>query len=133
MNFGLVESADTTRKTVGERRRTPSSQSVQYGKKLSGHFDLTFRTTTGELVKSDERLYVEGCDDWRIDLQVRGVQAPVYKPLLFVGEYTTTGAATVLSGNTGYMFHKGSNVAKKIDAWIQKVMKDSQYFGCTIA
>ena len=31
------------------------------------------------------------------------------------------------------MFHKGSNVAKNIDAWIQKEMRDSQYYGCTVA
>ena len=30
------------------------------------------------------------------------------------------GGVTVLYGDKGYMFHKGSNVAKKIDAWIQK-------------
>ena len=28
---------------------------------------------------------------------------------------------------------KGSNVAKKIDAWIQKELRDSQYRGCTVA
>ena len=31
------------------------------------------------------------------------------------------------------MFHNGSNVAKKIDAWIQKEMRDSQYYGCIVA
>ena len=36
-------------------------------------------------------------------------------------------------GDKGYMFHKGSNVAKKIDPWIQKEMRDSQYYGCTVA
>ena len=55
------------------------------------------------------------------------------KPLLSVGEYTTKGGVTVLCGDKGYMFHKGSNVAKKIDAWIQKEMRDSQYYGCTVA
>ena len=40
---------------------------------------------------------------------------------------------TVLYGNKGYMFHKGSNVAKKNDAWIQEEMRDSQYYGCTVA
>ena len=39
----------------------------------------------------------------------------------------------MLYGNKGYMFHKGSNVAKKIDAWIQKELRDSQYRGCTVA
>ena len=34
----------------------------------------------------------------------------------------------------GFLFHKGSTVvAKKIDAWIQKEMRDSQYNGCTVA
>ena len=31
------------------------------------------------------------------------------------------------------MVHGGSNVAKKIDAWIQKKMKISQHHGCTVA
>ena len=53
--------------------------------------------------------------------------------LLSVGEFTTTGGVTVLYGDKGYMFHKGSNVAKKIDAWIQKELRDSQYRGCTVA
>ena len=117
LNVGIVDSADTTRKTVGARRKNATDahnldstkpanvepeveiggfdmsildvdalqeqwfawikigvdtgagkttwpQSVTYGKKLPGHVDLTFRTATGELVKSGERLYVEGCDDW---------------------------------------------------------------------
>ena len=42
------------------------AQSVTFGKKLPGHVELIFRTATGELVKSGERLYVEGCDDWAI-------------------------------------------------------------------
>ena len=39
----------------------------------------------------------------------------------------------MLNGDKDYMFHKGSNFAKKIDAWIQKEMRDSQYHGCTVA
>ena len=61
------------------------------------------------------------------------MQAPVCKPLLSVGEYTTIGGVIVLYGDKGYMFHKGSNVAKNIDAWIQKEMRESQYYGCTVA
>ena len=89
--------------------KTAWPQSVTYGKKLPGHVDLTFRTATGELVKSGERLYVEGCDDWGVNLRVRGVQAPVCKPLLSVGECTAMGGVTVLYGDKGYMFHKGSS------------------------
>ena len=70
---------------------------------------------------------------WGVNLRVRGIQAPVCKPLLSVGEYTTMGGVTVLYGDKGYLFHRGSNVAKKIDAWIQKEMRDSQYHGCTVA
>ena len=91
------------------------------------------RTATGELVTYGEKLYIEGCDDWGVNLRVRGVQAPVCKPLLSVGEYTTMGGVTVLCGDKGYMLHKGSNVTKKIDAWIQKEMRDSQNYGCTVA
>ena len=43
--------------------KTAWPQSVTCGEKLHGHVDLTFRTATGELVKSGERLYVEGSDD----------------------------------------------------------------------
>ena len=62
--------------------KTAWPQSVTYGKKLLGHVDFTFRTATGDLAKSDERLYVEGRDDRRVNLRVRVVQAPVCKPLL---------------------------------------------------
>ena len=78
-------------------------------------------------------MQIEGCDDWGSNLKIRGVQAPVCKPLLSVGEYTTKGGVTVLYGDKGYMFHKGSNVAKKMDAWVQKELRDSQYRGCTVA
>ena len=80
-------------------------------------------TATGEL----------GCDDWGTSFRIRGVQVPVCKTLLSVGEYTTKDGVTVLYGNKGYMFHRGSTVSKKIDAWIQKGLRDSQCHGCTIA
>ena len=168
LNVGTVESADTTRKTVGARRtptkvvrrentnprmqrmltiltrnqqmgvdtsagKTVWPQRATCGKTIPGDSDLTFRTVTGELVKGGKRSHVESCDDWRSNLRVRGVQAPVCKPLFSVGEHTTMGGVTVLYGDKGYMFHKGSTVAKKIDAWIQKEMRDSQYRGCTVA
>ena len=113
--------------------KTAWPQSIAYGTTIPGDSDLTFRTATGELVKGGTRVHVAGCDDWGSNLRVRGVQALVCKPLLSVGEYTTMGGVTVLCGDKGYMFHKGSNVAKKIDAWIQKELKDSQYRGCTVA
>ena len=69
--------------------KTAWPQSITCGTTILGDSDLTFRTATGELVKSGERLYVEGCDDWRVNLRVRGVQAPVCKRLFSVGEYTT--------------------------------------------
>ena len=82
-------------------------------------------------VASECKLWV--VDDSGSNLKIQGVQAPVCKPLLSVGEYTTKGGVTVLYGDKGYMFHKGSNVAKKIDAWVQKELRDSQYRGCTVA
>ena len=73
--------------------------------------ELIFRTAIGELVKGGKRMQIVGCDDWGSNLRIRSVQAPVCKPLLSVGEYTTKGGVTVLYGDKGYMFHKGSNVA----------------------
>ena len=113
--------------------KTAWPQSITYGTMIPGDSDFTFRTATGELVKGGKRMQIVGCDDWGSNLRIRGVQAPVCKPLLSVGEYTTKGGVTVLYGNKGYTFHKGSTVAKKIDAWVQKELRDSQYRGCTVA
>ena len=113
--------------------KTAWPQSITYGTTIPGDCDLTFRTVTGELVKGGKRMQIVGCDDWGSNLRIRGVQAPVCTPLLSVGEYTTMGEVTVLHGDKGHMFHKGSNVAKKIDAWVQKELRDSQCRGCTVA
>ena len=113
--------------------KTAWPQSITCGTMIPGDSDLTFRTAIGELVKGGKRMQIVGCDDWGSNLRIRGVQAPVCKPLLSVGEYTTKGGNTVLYGDKGYMFHKDSNVAKKIDAWVQRELRDSQYRGCTVA
>ena len=77
-------------------------QSITYGRTISGDSDLTFRTATGELLsKVACECMIVGCDDWGSNLKVRGVQAPVCKPLLSVGEYTTTGGVIVLYGDKG--------------------------------
>ena len=111
--------------------KTAWPQSITYGTTILGDSDLTVRTATGELVKG-KRMQIVGCDDWESNLRIR-VQAPVCKPLLSVGEYTTKGGVTVLYVDKGYMFHKGSNVAKKMDVWVQKELRDSRYRGCTVA
>ena len=36
-------------------------------------------------------------------------------------------------GDKGYLFHNGSNIARRIEAWIQKEMISTQYHGCTVA
>ena len=114
--------------------KTAWPQSITYGTTIPADSDLiTFRTATGGLVRGGKRMQIEGCDDWGSNLKIRGVQAPVCKPLLSVGEYTTKGGVTVLYGDKGYMFHKVSSVAKKIDAWVQKGLRDSQYRSCTVA
>ena len=102
--------------------KTAWPQSITCGTTIPGDSDLTFRTATGELVKGGKRVPVAG--DWRSNHRIRGVQAPVCKPLFSVGEYTTMGGVTVLHGDKGYMFHIGSNVTKKIDAWIRKELRD---------
>ena len=73
-------------------------------------FLVTVISLTGQqlenLSKSGKRMQIVGCDDWGSNFKIRGVQAPVCKPLLSVGEYTTKGGVTVLYGDKGYMFHK---------------------------
>ena len=94
--------------------KTAWLSSATYGMQMLGDVDLTFRTATGEIVKSG------GCDDWGINLRVRGVQAPVCKPLLSVGEHATMGGAAVMYGDKGCLFYKGSNVAKKMAACVPR-------------
>ena len=43
------------------------------------------------------------------------------------------GGVTVLYGDKGYLFHKGSNIAKKNRCVVQKGLRDSQHYGCTAA
>ena len=52
--------------------------------------------------------------------------AGVCKPLLSVGEYTTMGGVTVLYGDKGYIECSEENPC-------EKEMRDSQYYGCTVA
>ena len=103
------------------------------GSRVPGDVDLTFRTPTEELVKSGRRLCVEGCDDWRVNPRFRGVQAPVCKQLLSVGEHTTIGGVAVMYGDKGSLFHKGSNVPKKFEVWIQKDISSSQHHSSPFA
>ena len=100
-------------------RKTAWPQSITYGTTIPGDSDLTFRTATGELVRGGKRMQIDGCDDCGSNLKIRGVQAPVCKPLLSVGEYTTKGGVTVLHGDKGFLFHTGSNVAKKMAEVVQ--------------
>ena len=53
--------------------KTAWPQSITYRKTILGDSDLTFRTAIGEIVKGGKRMHVEGCDDWRSNLRVRGV------------------------------------------------------------
>ena len=87
-------------------------QSITYGTTIPGDSDLTFRTATGELVKGEHRCANHCC---LLETTQRWVES------------------LCCMKNKGYMFHKGSNVAKKIDAWIQKELRDSQHRGCTVA
>ena len=78
-------------------------------------------------------MQIVGCDDWGSNLRVRGVQAPVCKPLCLL-ENTRRWVESLCCMVTKVTCStKGSNVAKKIDAWIQRELKDSQYRGCTVA
>ena len=67
------------------KKKRHGLKGVTNGKMILGNSDLNFRTAAGEFVKGGKRLHVEGCADWGSDLKVRGVQAPVRKPLLSVG------------------------------------------------
>ena len=68
---------------------------------ILGDSDLSFRTATGEFVKGGKRVQVARCDDWGSNLRIRGVQAPVCKPLLSVEKHTTMRGVTVLYGDKG--------------------------------
>ena len=106
--------------------KTAWPQSVTYGKRVPGDVHLTFlHSHRGECQVEVEQTTVRSRLRRLGSQSLRGVQAPVCKPLLSVGEFTTMGGVTVLYADNGYLFHKGSNVAKKIDAWIQKEISSS--------
>ena len=86
---------------------------MTYETKIPVDSDLTFRTATGELVKGGKRMQIVGCDDWGSNPRIQVFQAPLCKPLLSVGEYSTMRRVTVLYDDEVYMFFEGSNVAKK--------------------
>ena len=67
--------------------KTAWPQSITYGTTIPGDSDLTFRTATGELVKKWQANANCGLRQLG-NLRIRGVQAPVCKPLLSVGECT---------------------------------------------
>ena len=111
----------------GSRLESTQVQEIRHGLRVSrtrttipGDSDLTFRTAIGELVKGGKANTCCGLRRLGIQSQSsRCFKRRFVNHSLSVGEYTTTGGATVLYGDKCYMFHKGSNVAKKIDAWIQ--------------
>ena len=114
--------------------KTAWLQNIPYGTTIPGDSDLSHFPHSNW--RTCQRWQTNACCGLRrleIESQSSRCQAPVCKPLLSVGEYTTMGGVTVLHGDKGYMFHKGSNVAKNIDSWIQKELRDSQYRGCTVA
>ena len=65
--------------------KTAWPQSATHGKWILGDVNLPLRSAIGGLVRSDERLCVERCDDWGVNLRVRSVQALECKPVLSVG------------------------------------------------
>ena len=93
---------------------------------VPGDSDLTFRTATGELVEGGKRMHVEGCDDWGSNLRVRGVQAPVCKPLLFVGESLCCMVTNVTC------FTKVRMLRRKLMLGSRREWRDSQHRGCTV-
>ena len=105
--------------------KTAWPQSVTYGKMIPGDNDLTFLENLSRLAS-----------DYMSKVATIGKFEPFKRQSAnhcCLLEFTTMGGVTVLYGDKGYMFHRGSNVAKKIGAWIQKEMRDSQYYGCTDA
>ena len=107
------------------QERRPGPQSITYGTMIRGDVIYFPHSNWRTCQRWQANANCGFRRHWGSNLRNRGVQAPVCKPLLSVGEFTTKGGVTVLYGDKGYMFHKGSNVAKK--------MRDSQYRGCTVA
>ena len=122
----LVEVRESEWLQIGVETGAGKTAWAQGAPHTGSGFLVMWNSLSGRPLESLSRLHVEGCDDWGVNLRVRSVQALVCKPLLSVGECTTMGGVTVLHGDKGYMFHKCSNVAKKVEAWIQKDIRSSQ-------
>ena len=107
--------------------KTAWPPSITHGKTIPGDSDLTFRTATA----SECMLWVATIGDPISEFEVFKRRFVNHCCLL---DSTRRRAVSLCCMVTkGYMFHKGLNVAKKIDAWIQKDLRDSQYRGCTVA
>ena len=105
--------------------KTAWHQSVTCGKTILGESDLVFRTATCELM-SNKQLYVDGCDDWRRVSEFLVFKHRCANRCCLLVSTRRRVESQSLYGNKGYMFHKGSTVAKKIDAWIQKELRDAR-------
>ena len=102
---------------------------ISFGKSLGTNRGLEFRTATGEIIPSGEDHVVEGADEYGQVLRIKGVKAPVCKPLLSVGEVTDKGGAAVMFGNTGYLCSPGGRFAKKLERWFMQEAAQDDWHG----
>ena len=91
-----------------------------YGTKLKTSRGMQFRTATGEIVDAGMDYHVAGWDAWGQKLGMKGVLAPVCKPLLSVGEVTTKGGAAIMLDEVGYLLTPQSRVLKQLRGWLEK-------------
>ena len=80
----------------------------------TGEGKLRFRTASGEYISSSGGHRFAGSDEFGQLIEVKGVKAPVHKPLLSAGEIASKGSDTFLMGDYGYIIHRDSPIRAEL-------------------
>jgi hypothetical protein len=97
-----------------------------------GEDTMTFRTATGEIVPSKGGMKYCGKDEYGEGMNIRGILAPVHKPLMSAGQLTDKGNDVFLFEDKGYILKRGS----KLRDILRKAFKDAtaknDFEGCYV-
>ena len=64
---------------------------------------------------------------WGQRLGMKGVLAPVCKPLLSVGEVTTKGGAAIMLDDLGYLLTPHSSILKDLRSWLAEEVSKAKH------
>ena len=94
---------------------------ANYGVDIEGGKTVTYKTATAELVESAGGIKVKGQEFSSGQMiEVKGMRAPVHKPLLAAGDVTNKGSDIYLWNDGGYIITKSSPILADLRACFAK-------------